>query len=185
MRITRAFSFAVSGLLISLPALAQEAVQQAPEAAHEGGSTMPQLDPTWYASQVFWLVICGGFLYLVMSKIALPRISKVLTIRDDQVRHDLERAARLKQEAEDIKVVYTRALRDADERAKSLTDRTISDLRAKQNEALAKVTLQANDRLAKTEQTIATQKNTVLGEVDAVSKQLSDAIIKELGKKAA
>jgi F-type H+-transporting ATPase subunit b len=179
MRLSRAF-FTFAFLLISLPSMAQEAADAAPE----GGSTMPQLDPTWYASQLFWLVVCGAVLYFVMAKIALPRVSRVLAVRDDQVRNDLEKAARLKQEAEDIKVIYTRALRDADERAKSLTDRTIAGLREKQTAALAAGMTKVNERLAKTEQTITIQKNAVLNEVDAISQKLSATIVTELKKVA-
>jgi F-type H+-transporting ATPase subunit b len=178
----RRILFVCATLLISLPAPLKAMAEET--APHEGGSAMPQLDPTYYASQLFWLVICGTVLYLVMSKIALPRVSRVLASRDNQVRHDLEKAARLKQEAEDIKVVYTRALRDADERAKSLNDRTIAALREKQNAALANGMVKVNERLAKTEHTIAIQKDMVMNEVEAIAQKLSATIVNELKKAA-
>ena len=95
-----------------LLALFVPAFARAEEASAD--SSMPQLDPTYYMSQLFWLILCGATLYWLMDKVALPRVSRMVDLRDDQVRRDLELAYKLKQQAEDVKVDYTRALRDAD-----------------------------------------------------------------------
>lgn len=74
---------------------------------------MPQFDPTSFPSQLFWLAVCFGVLYLLMSKIALPRISDVVVERQRRVDDDLERATELKAQSEAAIQAYEKALNDA------------------------------------------------------------------------
>ena len=57
-------------------------------AAESGG--MPQLNPEFWISQIFWLTITFGVLYLILSKIVLPKISDNLETRKSQVLENLE-----------------------------------------------------------------------------------------------
>ena len=68
------------------------------QAAESGG--MPQLDPEFWYSQIFWLVITFGILYLVLSKIILPKISDNLEIRKSQVLDNLELAEKQRNDSE-------------------------------------------------------------------------------------
>ena len=68
------------------------------KAAESGG--MPQLDPEFWFSQIFWLVITFGILYLVLSKLILPKISDNLEIRKSQVLENLELAEKQRNESE-------------------------------------------------------------------------------------
>ena len=64
------------------------------------GSGMPQLNPEFWISQIFWLVITFGILYLVLSKIILPKISDNLETRKSQVLENLELAEKQRNESE-------------------------------------------------------------------------------------
>tara|TARA_B100000579_G_C22489939_1_gene691953 strand:- start:129 stop:707 length:579 start_codon:yes stop_codon:yes gene_type:complete len=66
--------------------------------AESGG--MPQLDPEFWFSQIFWLVITFGILYLILSKIILPKISDNLEIRKSQILENLELAEKQRKESE-------------------------------------------------------------------------------------
>ncbi len=68
------------------------------QAAESGG--MPQLDPEFWFSQIFWLIITFGILYLVLSKIILPKISDNLEIRKSQVLDNLELAEKQRNDSE-------------------------------------------------------------------------------------
>ena len=68
------------------------------QAAESGG--MPQLDPEFWFSQIFWLIITFGILYLVLSKLILPKISENLETRKSQVLDNLELAEKQKNESE-------------------------------------------------------------------------------------
>ena len=68
------------------------------QAAESGG--MPQLDPEFWFSQIFWLVITFGILYLVLSKLILPKISDNLETRKSQVLDNLELAEKQRNDSE-------------------------------------------------------------------------------------
>ena len=61
---------------------------------------MPQLDPTYWASQAFWLVLVFLILYIATSKVYLPKIKKNLDDRDNKIKEDLDNANRFKDESE-------------------------------------------------------------------------------------
>lgn len=63
---------------------------------------MPQLDPTYFASQLFWLAVVFLLLYGVLSALLLPRIGKVLQTRQDRIAGDLEKAEKFRLEAESV-----------------------------------------------------------------------------------
>ena len=68
------------------------------QASESGG--MPQLDPEFWFSQIFWLVITFGILYFVLSKLILPKISENLETRKSQVLDNLELAEKQRNDSE-------------------------------------------------------------------------------------
>ena len=69
--------------------------------AESGG--MPQLDPEFWISQIFWLTITFGILYLVLSKFILPKISSNLELRKSKIQENIE-AAEKQRESSEIKL---------------------------------------------------------------------------------
>ena len=67
-------------------------------AAENGG--MPQLNPEFWVSQIFWLVITFGILYVILSKLILPKISANLESRKSQISDNIEAADRQREESE-------------------------------------------------------------------------------------
>ena len=61
---------------------------------------MPQLDPTYWASQIFWLILIFTFLYLALSKLFIPKIKDVIDDRENKIKDDLDEAQKLKNVAE-------------------------------------------------------------------------------------
>ncbi len=82
---------------------------------------MPQLEQIdTYLSQIIWLVISFGVLYVVMWKGALPRVAEVLRERQERVDDDLERAEKLKSEAEAVLESYEAAVAKAHAEAQTI-----------------------------------------------------------------
>jgi len=116
---------------------------------------MPQLDFSTFPSQVFWLAVIFVLLYLLMSKVALPRVSAMIDARKARIEGDLERAAQMKAEAEAVMAAYERSLADARAQAqatlKEAMDRfaaEAADHQRKAAEALAIETTAAEKRIA-------------------------------------
>ena len=61
---------------------------------------MPQLNPEFWASQAFWLIIIFISIYILIAKIFIPKIKSSIDIREDKIRKDLEEAKLFKEEAE-------------------------------------------------------------------------------------
>ncbi len=144
---------------------------------------MPQLDPTHYVSQLFWLLICGVTLYVLMARVALPRVSTMIDRRDDQVREDLELAYKLKQQAEEIKVSYTKALRDADDRAKALIEGAVHDFRTESEKELIATVDRLQEKIQEVETYLRGEKDVLLADLKVYASKLSGIILKELDTK--
>lgn len=148
----------------------------------EGSGSMPQLDPTYYISQLFWLAIMSIVLYNVLAKVALPGVAKMVETRDKQVRDDLATAYKLKQEAEDLKIAYSRALRDSDEKAKTMTEKTIRDLRDKQTKGLAAANDRIGVKITEAEKQLRSEKDALVKESEIISERLAKSVLQELAK---
>jgi F-type H+-transporting ATPase subunit b len=74
---------------------------------------MPQLDPAYFASQVFWLIVTYVVMALILWRIALPRISATLESRQQRIDNDIARAEELAAEAEEVLAAYEAELAKA------------------------------------------------------------------------
>jgi len=89
------------------------------EAFAAESSGMPQLNPEFWISQIFWLTITFGILYVVLSKLILPKISANLEIRKSQILENIE-AAEKKREESELKIKeYEKIVQDSKNEAKN------------------------------------------------------------------
>ena len=148
-------------------------------AGDAGEAKLPQLDITSYPSQIFWLVIIFIVLYFLVSKVAVPKISEVLDERRKRLADDLDKAESLKIQAEQISAEYEQSLREARDKAHSIT-RNALDAIASSNAAHEK---QERERLAlmlqEAESRIATAQAAAIGNVESIACDIaSDAMAK-------
>ena len=122
----------------------------------EGGAhkaVFPPLDSKTFPSQLFWLVIFFGALYLLMSRVVLPRIAAILETRRNRIEGDLARASALKEETEAALNSYQKALSDArgnaNDIAKSTRDTVNTDVSKQQIALNASLSAKAVDAEAK------------------------------------
>ncbi|HKF70930.1 MAG TPA: F0F1 ATP synthase subunit B' [Stellaceae bacterium] len=105
---------------------------------------MPQLDLSTFPSQIFWLAVIFVLLYLLMARVALPRVSAMIDARKARIDGDLERAAQMKAEAEAVMAAYERSLADARAQAqatlKEAMDRFAAEAAERQRKAAATLT---------------------------------------------
>ena len=110
---------------------------------------MPQLDPSSFASQLIWLTVTFVIFYLVMVRVALPRISEVLETRQDRIAYDLETAASLKANAENVLAEYEASMAKAHGESQTLLAQAAQERAAeaarRQNELGAKIAAQLAD----------------------------------------
>lgn len=133
---------------------------------------MPQLEFADYAPQLIWLVLTFGILYLVMARIALPRIGGVIEERRNRIAEDFDSADRLRTEADEALKAYEAALASA--RAKALEiaagtrDRLNAEVEAERTklEAALETELSAAEaRIKETQDAAKAQVSTIAGDV--------------------
>ena len=88
--------------------------------AESGG--MPQLDPEYWISQIFWLVITFGILYFILSKFILPGISKNLENRKSQIVENIETADNQRLESEKLNKEYEKVILESKFKAKNIVN---------------------------------------------------------------
>ena len=71
------------------------------EAFAAESSGMPQLNPEFWVSQIFWLTITFGILYIGLSKLILPRVSANLETRKSQILENIESAEKKRKDSEE------------------------------------------------------------------------------------
>ena len=81
---------------------------------------MPQLDPTFFPTQLFWLFVVFVLLFLVVWKLALPRIAHIRHVRRSRIDTDLEKATSLKEEAEEVLAAHEESLAEATGQAQAI-----------------------------------------------------------------
>ena len=86
-------------------------------AAESGG--MPQLNPEFWVSQIFWLIITFGILYVVLSKLILPKISANLENRKSQILENIEAAEKQREESEQKIKEYEKIIQGSKNEAKN------------------------------------------------------------------
>jgi len=83
---------------------------------------MPQLNPEFWISQIFWLVAIFSILYLIISKIFLPKITYSIENRKSRIINDLDEAQKLKEKAEGKLNEYNLIIENSKKEAKKITE---------------------------------------------------------------
>ncbi|WP_291729441.1 F0F1 ATP synthase subunit B' [Leisingera sp. F5] len=162
----------------------QDAAHGAADAAHGSAPGMPQLDFSTFGNQIFWLAVALVVIYLILSRVALPRIAAVLAERQGTITNDLAAAEDLKAKAVEAENAYNKALADARAEAQRIAAETRAEIQAGLDEAIAKADEQISAKAAESEKAIAEIKAGALESVKAVATDTADALVTALGGSA-
>lgn len=141
---------------------------------------MPQLNPDSFASQLFWLIITFGALYLLMSTHLIPRIKHVLEKRQNQLTHDLDTAERAKEEAGKIQAAYEKEVAAARQKANDKINQTSEMIREQAAKAHGELDAKLAREMAAAEQSIATQCEQAKADMQPVVTELSSLIVEKI-----
>lgn len=154
------------------------------EVPHEGKGQFPPFNPHTFASQLVWLTITFVLLYVLMSRLALPRIGKILDDRDARIKGDIADAERAKAQSDEAVAAYEKALADARSRAQTIANET-RDKHAAEAEAARKATEdRLNAKLAESEKAIAATKTSAMSNVRGIASDAARSIVERLIGKA-
>ena len=147
-------------------------------AAESGG--MPQLNPEFWISQIFWLTLTFGILYIILSKLILPKISDNLESRKSQILENVEAAAKQRQNSEEKLKEYEKIVLKSKMEAKSIfnqaREKALKDISAKK-EVLDK---QIDDEVGKAEQEIKVLQSGAAEKINKIAIETSSELIQKL-----
>ena len=147
-------------------------------AAESGG--MPQLNPEFWISQIFWLTLTFGILYLVLSKLILPKISANLELRKSQIQENIEAAEKQRESSESKLKEYDEIISKSKIEAKNIfkdsRDKVIKNINIKK-EALDE---QINEEIRKVEEEIIKLKKSAPERINKIAIETSSELLKKL-----
>jgi F-type H+-transporting ATPase subunit b len=147
-------------------------------AAESGG--MPQLNPEFWISQIFWLTLTFGILYIVLSKLILPKISDNLESRKSQILENIEAAEKQRQNSEEKLKEYEEIVSKSKMEAKNIfnqaREKALKDISAKKD-VLDK---QIDDEIGKVEQEIKELQKSAAEKINKIAIETSSELIQKL-----
>jgi F-type H+-transporting ATPase subunit b len=146
--------------------------------APKGG--FPPFDQTTFPSQLFWLAITFGFLFVVLWRIAGPRINSVITLRRGTINGDIRAAQKARTEAEAAGAAYELALAGARKRANALAEETRQALNGEIAKAKAAGEADAASAMAVADARINATRQAARGAVTKAAEEAAIAIVARL-----
>ena len=147
-------------------------------AAESGG--MPQLNPEFWVSQIFWLTLTFGILYIVLSKLILPKISANLELRKSQIQENIEAAEKQRESSESKLKEYDEIILKSKLEAKNIfkdaREKVLKDINSKK-EILDK---QINEEINNAEIEIQTLKKGASEKINKIAIETSSDLIKKI-----
>ena len=146
----------------------------------EAPAGFPPFDSSTFASQILWLVICFGALYLVISRVAIPRIGGIIGARKDKIDGDLAEADRLRKETDKAIADYEAALAAARSKAHAIAQETRDANKAELDGKRATVEADLAHKVAVAEGAIQRAKTEALSKVDEIAADTAAALVSRL-----
>ncbi len=140
----------------------------------------PPFETQNFPSQIVWLAVTFVLLYVLMARVALPRIGAILTERSKRIAEDIATAQQLKERSDAANAAYEKALADARARAQNLANAARQRQAAAAEETNKRLEAQLHERLAAAEKSIAATRAAAMGNVGAIAADAASAIVERL-----
>ena len=141
---------------------------------------MPQLNPEFFISQVFWLVITFSFLLIFLWRVSLPRISSVLEIRENKINDNIQTAQKLQAEAEEIQIKIDQQLLANREQVTKLIIETTNNLQSNVSTQLQKVEGELKKTIDESANIIEKNKNNIFKNIEIQIQEITKLALTKL-----
>ncbi len=152
----------------------------ATEVPHEDGP-IPLLQPAYFDNLIFWSIVSLAAIYLILTRIALPRIGNTLAQRQGTIGSDLAAAENFRAQARDAQAAYDKALTEARAEANRIAQETRDAIQADLDVALAQADAQIDTRAAEGARAVAEIQTQAQASVGEVARDVAREILRVLG----
>ena len=145
--------------------------------SHGDSGGLPQLDFTTWPTQIFWLVVSFALAYILMWRVALPRIGSVLEERHNRIQGDLKRAKAASENAEQARQAFEVMLAESREKASAVMREATESIRNKMERKIKTSNASTAEKMAEAESDIAEAKaRAMIDVVDIASTSAAEAV---------
>ena len=148
------------------------------ESSESGG--MPQLNPEFWFSQIFWLIIAFGLLFIVLSKLILPKISENLEARKSQILENIEAAEKQRETSENKIKEYEKIIIDIKNEAKNYFSKARGQILKDIDKKRETLKNEINKEIKKAEREITDLKNKSPEQINKIAIETSSNLVKQL-----
>ena len=141
---------------------------------------MPQLDFSTFLPQIFWLFISLSFLYIVLSRYALPRVSDVIEERKDIIAQDIDSAKEYSEESEKTTEELNLRLSEAKVSSQNLINKSLQDIKEDNEIKKSSLIKEINNEISEAEGDIKEKKEIALDEISSISESLAVEMLENL-----
>ena len=180
-----AYTFCALAFGVQAAFAAEDAHHGAAAEHAEGGSGLPQFDPQWFPTQIFWLAVTFVLMYAVFSGRVLPNIASTLDKRRVHVESDLETADRIRKEADAVQASYEANLSHARNESKRLVSDVHATMKARAEAQIASLRDKAEKDMHSLEVRLQAAKKEAMAEMATIAAEVaSEAAAKIIGTPA-
>jgi F-type H+-transporting ATPase subunit b len=140
----------------------------------------PPFNKETFVSQFVWLAIFFIALYVIISRVAIPRIGGIVEARRDHIAQDLAEANSFKEQSDAALKAYEASLAEARGRAQALANETRERLNAEAEKARHALEAELNAKLTKAEEIIAATKTAAMANVEGIAIEIATTIVERL-----
>ena len=141
---------------------------------------MPQLNPDYWASQIFWVILIFGTLYIILWRTVLPKINENLENRKSQILTDLDDAQKFKDQSEEKLSEYNKILNQTKQEAKKIIDDTRKKINRDIENKKNKFILEMDKEIEIAEKEIKTLKLSSIKDINKIAIETSPEIIRKI-----
>ena len=143
-------------------------------------SGMPQLNPEFWFSQIFWLIIVFGVLFATLSKLILPKISANLETRKSQILENIEAAEKQREESENKIIEYEKIILDSKNETKDYFSKAREQILKDIDKKRKVLENEINEEIKKAEKEIIDLKNKSPEKINKIAVETSSDLVKQL-----
>ena len=141
---------------------------------------MPQLDPKYWASQAFWLVLVFTLLYLAISKFFIPKIKSSLDDRENKIKSDIDEANKLKELSEKKQKEYNVVIENAKKEVQKILNENKNRLNTEIQNKKKVIEKEIEKEIEKAQVEIKNLKKSSINNIGKISEEIAQKIIEEI-----
>ena len=153
-------------------------------AQEHGGGEFPPFNTTTYPGQLVWLVITFAFLYYMMAKVIVPRLSGMIETRRQTIANDLDQAAGMRSRAEEAVAAYESSLAEARAKAQAIAQETRASLAAETDTRRKALEAELAEKLAASDAAIRSRTEAAMANVRSIAVETAGTIVERLTGRA-